>query len=436
MKTKIGKICFIFTLCVFTVSLIHSGNQQSRRYLSSTKPTFTNPSGGELMAGMPFKIKWSKGQIQSQWGLLLFQNNVRVGIIAGPIPNNVLEQDWTVGETKQKKAGPGTNFFIRLVYEVGDDRYHTDSNTFAIKGVPMTKADPIVINNPKMNTEFQAGEKEHIKWITYGQDIKTEMSISLYDSSGTSFIQNIGRGSNGLFSWDVPDDLHGRYRIKITKAIPSGKGKKALVAKDPFMAESKTFKILPKPYYVTLDAQIYDRHSRRRERNVSRDPKDMQPEDVGLGKIPGLARVGFYGSYASSAEGWYYYGFIFRSRLFFDFSQLQGKLIKEAKLYVQKKESKVLDVNPDPSGLRLFWLTGSWEKPVKCIDTPGYLLFEIGPGKPLLSYDLTEKAKAWLGGKEINYGLLLTNPDEDFSHDTAYIATYYKAWLKITYTAK
>jgi hypothetical protein len=109
-----------------------------------------------------------------------------------------------MGETKQKKASPVSNFFIRLVYEIGSERYHIDSNTFAIKRMPMTKADPIVIQAPKMNAEFQAGKKEHIKWLTYGLDIKTEVSLSLYNSSGTDFIQNIGRGSNGLFAWDVP----------------------------------------------------------------------------------------------------------------------------------------------------------------------------------------------------------------------------------------
>ena len=105
-------------------------------------------------------------------------------------------------------------------------------------------------------------------------------------------------------------------------------------------------------------------------------------------------------------------------------------------MYVEKKDTKSLNVSADPCGLRLFWLTGSWEQPVKCIDTPGYLLFELPPSRPLLYYDLTEKAKAWLSGKETNFGVLLTNPDEDWSHDTAYSVSYYKAYLKVTYTAK
>jgi hypothetical protein len=82
-----------------------------------------------------------------------------------------------------------------------------------------------------------------------------------------------------------PDDLHGRYKIKIVKAASRDR---TLRAEDPEAAMSETFKILPKPYYVTLDAQIHNRHSRRRERNVNRDAKDMQPEDVGLGNISGL----------------------------------------------------------------------------------------------------------------------------------------------------
>ena len=105
-------------------------------------------------------------------------------------------------------------------------------------------------------------------------------------------------------------------------------------------------------------------------------------------------------------------------------------------MYVEKKDTKSLNVSADPCGLKLFWLTGPWQQPGKCIDTPGYLLFELLPNKPVLYYDLTEKAKAWLSGKETNFGVLLTNPDEDWSHDTAYSVSYYKAYLKVTYTAK
>jgi hypothetical protein len=388
---------------------------------------------------MPIAINWTKGLVKSNWALILRQNKTRIGVIKKNIPNHVLSETWTVGETKQKKAQPGKNFFIRLIYERDGQRYHSDSNPFSIIRQPMEKAAAIRFKKPSPDgkTSWPAGERANILWETFGLDIKTEINITLHNAGSNAQISYIGKGSDGAYAWEIPGDLSGYYKLGISPVSKSS-GKRKMVAvsldkQEPII--SKRFFISPQLTKLTLKPHIRDRHSRRRENyDYDRKPDD---ENYNLGSIPGTARVGYMDYVSTPSPGapeTRYLGFVFRSRLFFDVSHLKGKVVSKAYLLLTRKKKDCYNQYQwTQCGTKLFVLEGVWEKPLLCVDTPGYLLKDL-PRKDPIGLDITQLVMNWVYGTQENHGLLFAGPKEDFSHPFVGLqkcVNYYDAELRL-----
>ena len=193
----------------------------------------------------------------------------------------------------------------------------------------------------------------------------------------------------------------------------------------------------PQTLEITIPAQIRDRHSRRRQSSEDNfngwEVIEQCPQQPTHGSQPSMARVGFENHF-HKPDRWWYTGYIFRSRLFFDVSQFEGKkgILLEAKLILKNTstDSNYPDVNR--CGQDLHVLTGVWEQPVKCIDTPGYHYKRIFADQTQ-SIDIVQQVRDWISGAEVNHGLLFTGVIETFERNNLKCVSYYSAELYIKF---
>jgi hypothetical protein len=144
--------------------------------------------------------------------------------------------------------------------------------------------------------------------------------------------------------------------------------------------------------------------------------------------------VGFENHFWKDGSDWTYSGFIFRSRLFFDINQFVGKkgILLEAKLILNEYSTDSNYPDANFCGQDIHVLTGVWEQPVKCIDTPGYHYKRIHANKTQ-SIDVVQQVRDWISGAEVNHGFLFTGIIEQFHHDNLKCVSYYSAELYIKF---
>jgi hypothetical protein len=404
-------IFFILLLCV---SLYSAYGQNL--YIA---PSFTNPAGSEeWIPGFPVTIKWKPGTgTDSIWGLVLFRANPsqQVGIINRNIPSNQTSYQWKVGDTLSSTATPGLDYYLRLYFEKDGTRRWIRSETFKIRLLD-SRSPRILVTYPNKNSQLDAGGDGGIKWTTKHLDISTSMHISLWSGKGIKALRSIGKGSNGLFFWNIPDDLGGYYKVRVTKIekIPVGQGQNK---QKQIYGMSERFYIKPKLIEETIQANHRDRHKHKKLNPVVYW-KSNSHEGKGFGSKKNRARIGYFDWIIIGNEK-HYIGWVFRSRIRFDLSSLKGKWVKKAKLLLtimERKENKHPKYNSGGKKALLFVLSKEWEPPVHCLDpAPGYGLAKLYMDKSTM-VEVTNLVKDWISGKKTNHGLLLVGPKENFLH--------------------
>jgi hypothetical protein len=373
--------------------------------------TVINPhTGSSWCKGSTYAIQWKRtGTMSANVLINIFKNSIN--------PANSVEQltglnsglkNWTIPNSYTN----GT-YYIRV--KTDDNAVYGDSSNFGIVRRNLVKADPIVITSPSQHekTNWKAGKRAYVKWKTYGIKKNTEMRILLYQADGRSIICELGRGSNGIFRWEIPETLGGDYTIKVTKAGQSS-GIKRMVAADLIFDVSHVFHITPIPKTIVLKIKpdILNRYSRKQRQYTL---KRTDPQQVRYKNKAGLARVGFRNTYYTHISEWIVNMFLFRSRLYFDLSPIKKKrvIILEATLLLDTKENYG-NTAAKYAADRLYFLTSRWEKAKnKCYETPGYLYKPV-PQQHNARIDILDKVIDWRSGAEHNYGLLLSGPHEHF----------------------
>jgi hypothetical protein len=407
MKThnNVMFLTLIFSLIIFTQSTIQPNSQK----MTMRKPSFITPEpNSELMLGTTFPIKWDNAG-HSEMGLLLCQDNQKIGIIKKKMTAAETSLTWDVGYTKSKKVGVGHHYHFRLLYRVGGKIDHVDSAWFSIVKPGLIKADPIVITEPHHKTSWEAGKRAYIKWRTYGLGQNPEMRIFLLQTDEKTVVSELGRDSDGIFRWDIPETLGGDYKIRVSKAS-QGSGMNQRMVKEQIFDISPKFHITPVPRTVELQVKpdILNRYSRKQEQYTL---EKTDPLDVKYKNKAGLARVGFHNTYYTHISEWIVNMFLFRSRLLFDLKFLKKKrvIILEATLQLDTKEN-VGNVEPKYAADKLYVLTKPWVKSrCKCYETPGYFYKPV-PQHHNARIDIRDQVKDWLSGAEHNYGFLLSGP--------------------------
>jgi hypothetical protein len=188
----------------------------------------------------------------------------------------------------------------------------------------------------------------------------------------------------------------------------------------------------------TLIPRISTRKSHKTEEYSYSGSLDRRGRAYESEKRPGMTRVGFENSYKESGLEWLYLGWVFRTKLKFNFSEFEGKrvLVKKAQLLL-KRDWDCLGKN---CAKTIWVLTGPWiTGQGSALLTPGYTYASLPPAtSPLvqddgttISIDLKSVVEKWISGAQANYGVLLTACNESFDHDNTIYVTYHLPKLEI-----
>ncbi|MBN1224466.1 MAG: hypothetical protein JXB23_14555, partial [Candidatus Aminicenantes bacterium] len=108
-------------------------------------------------------------------------------------------------------------------------------------------------------------------------------------------------------------------------------------------------------------------------------------------------------------------------------------LLLEAKLKLKNVSTDSNYPGVSSCGQKLYVLTGIWEQPVKCIDTPGYFYKDIPSNENNMTIDILQQVRDWINGTEVNHGLLFTGVNESWIHNNQKCVSYYTAELYIKF---
>jgi hypothetical protein len=293
----------------------------------------------------------------------------------------------------------------------------------------------ITITSPKEGQNFKITDPIPVSWNSIGITGQLKGSLHKYQQGE---VETYGNNLNPSGSLTIPAGriTPGRYFIRLEEINGDAKADSGIFSVLPKLDKPEMVKRQPQNIEVTIPAQKRDRHSKRDRRSPGNNflPGGNIPTDPTHLSNPGQARVGFENHLWKDDDDWVYRGFIYRSRLFFDVSQFVGKkgILLEAKLILnrQSTDSNYPDVNF--CGQDLHVLTGVWELPVRCIETPGYHYKRIH-ANATQSIDIVQQVRDWISGAETNHGLLFTGVNERWEHNNLKCVSYYTAELYIKF---
>lgn len=442
VKMSIGKMSVLVIIAVFLMSSVAIYGGEIKKATTGPGTAMTSikvlvPSTGTVWTkGSTKKIEWNPRKTEGPWSIVLYKGNQKVGVIVAncnpPKIGNLLKYSWKVGETTNGMVPDGKNYKVR-VKKLGAS-IKAKSGFFEIRK-PTFKPGPnfgenaIKITRPNINSFWMRGTTHAIKWESV---LNPPFKIELMNHSGKKVKAQIGTvliyrsDKKYSYNWAIPSGQNpGKHRIRIS-------------------AFNGSFKKLSKKFMIqfthqtskhTLNAQI---GNKARIKNQDYDTNDyvatMTPDQVGMGNVSGQARVGYYNQYNEGQSGkWYYTGMIFRSKLYFDFSNYPGKnkTLVKATLTLKKKNTKKNVASVLHAAKDLYLLTAPW--PPNSLDVPADLLFPIGTMGGTWTFDLSTNVIKWLQHPGTNHGLMLVGVNETLSHNNEHVVSWYTAELELEY---
>jgi hypothetical protein len=291
----------------------------------------------------------------------------------------------------------------------------------------------IKIESPKEGNRFTTADPIKVSWSSVGISGMLKGSLHKYPQGE---VQTYGNNLNPSGSLTIPAGriMPGKYFIRLQEVNGTGKGESGVFTVMLPIKKEMTERG-PQTIEVTIPAQIRDRHSKRQQRSSGgKFLPSNTPDEPTHASLISKARVGFENHFWKDGSDWTYSGFIFRSRLFFDINQFVGKkgILLEAKLILNEYSTDSNYPDANFCGQDIHVLTGVWEQPVKCIDTPGYHYKRIHANKTQ-SIDVVQQVRDWISGAEVNHGFLFTGIIEQFHHDNLKCVSYYSAELYIKF---
>lgn len=290
----------------------------------------------------------------------------------------------------------------------------------------------ITITSPKEGDTFKTTDPILVSWTSEGITGMLKGSLLKYQQAE---VQTYGNNLKPTGSLTIPAGriMPGKYIIRLQEVNGNVKGESgAFTVILPIKPEMK--KREPQTIEVTIPVQKRDRHSKR-EQSYDWNGFSSLPTEPQHPSTPTHARVGFENHYTESVGMWFYIGFIYRSRLFFDVSQFVGKkgILLEAMLKLTNHSTDSDYPGISSCGHQLYVLTSVWEKPIKCIETPGYFYKNIPPNQNDMTIDVQQQVQSWISGAEVNHGFLLTGVNELWNHNNQQCVSYYSAELYIKF---
>ena len=374
----------------------------------------TAPVGGEKWTiGKPVNITWNATGIAGPLRIVLSRNGVDIGIIAQP---NAADREfvWNTGKLlppNDKKVLDGAEYKIRIETLTKSSADESPS-TFSIW--PGVK---IELSNSAGHLAALTAKKITVTYPKAGDtfnrigsvDITHQHSINLKDSyiklilfkageqpgPNSFIIQKKWSINSGRFHWNLPGPEGielGSYQIRIQS-----------LAQPEVYGDSGIFSFTAQEHSVTAGytAQIsnHEKISRRAADGMAAVAWDSSPQP----NIPGSVRVGFRNRSQDDNQ----INYVYRSFIRFNLNNLKGT-VKWAKLSYVKNDGTP-DANRPTYALAMPW-NGSASD-----------LFSV-PGKLVNILDtaqMRDLVQGWLDDPNMNFGLVMTGPDESMANNNA-----------------
>jgi hypothetical protein len=374
--------------------------------LSGQSITVTKPASGETWyQSQTREIIWTKlGNMPDTVKISLKESNSPVIVleIADGVSNSG-SYSWPIPAS----VAPG-QYKIRV--KVKNSTIVDDSGAFTIAGA----AASITVTKPAADERWHRSNAYAVTWTKMGT-MPDSVKIDLYDKNGTAVVKPVAAGApnTGTYSWTVPGDtVLGEYRIRVKANGANVQGDSgvfhiALVGMTPGTVATarKAFKKgLVQKITVARKPQITNwlgTHSFGTSNPIPPAAWQGRPKCDAASNT--LAEVGA----EWFAYDYYRVGVLYRSRLVFSLSDLQGQAadLLEAKLKLRQVSLvRSGDTNDASCGQSLCVLLAPWSSFDHIqIDRIGSLHW----WKSEYSVDVTETVKKWLNGSLANHGFLL-----------------------------
>ena len=176
----------------------------------------TSPKGNEKwLLGSSQQITWEAANISNTFRIILWKDNVKVGLIARDLSSDTRSHTWTVGTHTSGTAPIAAGYTIKINErntEVQDwcDQSFEIIGLKPISGKIRTKPvslrlPPLRVTVPGRNERWKMGASYEIKWI-HSTNVTGNVKIELWDfitnKKGMDIVNNWPINKN--YSWPIP----------------------------------------------------------------------------------------------------------------------------------------------------------------------------------------------------------------------------------------
>jgi hypothetical protein len=193
------KVTYIFTVNIGLIILLLSTTSWASPQVAPGIINIISPNGGENWAqGSPQAIEWEAMRISGNVKISLWQNGIKLGVIATNVNPNSGPIPWIVGQHSQGTAPIGAGYYIKIK-EIGSTITDMTDDPFEISAqIPGS----ITVTSPNGGENWTIGDTHPISWDASG--LYGNLKISLWQNGVQIGViaYDIG-GETGSIPWLV-----------------------------------------------------------------------------------------------------------------------------------------------------------------------------------------------------------------------------------------